>query len=55
MVLADRQADCEQDRDLMTKMIKEKYPQAKLEFGKVGPVVGTHCGPDTMGIIFVEK
>lgn len=48
-------ADCEQDSQLLIKMIKDKYPDAVLEIAKIGPVIGTHCGPDTMGIIFVAK
>ena len=37
------------------EMIKEKYPQAEVWEQLVGPVVGCHCGPDTIGMIFVSK
>ena len=35
--------------------LKEKYPNADIWRQLVGPVVGSHCGPDTMGVIFITK
>lgn len=49
------QADCEADAKLIESSIMQKYPDAKVEIQMIGPVVGAHCGPDTLGIIFVCK
>ena len=48
-------ADTDSDVALTIEMIKEKYPQAEVWEQLVGPVVGCHCGPDTIGMIFVSK
>jgi DegV family protein with EDD domain len=48
-------ADCEADAVVLNEMIKAAYPQAKTEIRMIGPVIGAHCGPDTLGLIFVEK
>lgn len=32
--------------------IKEKYPQAKVNFGLVGPIIGTHLGDGSVAIAF---
>ena len=47
-------ADTDEDVRLTVEMIKEKYPQAEVWEPTVGPVVGCHCGPDTIGMIFVS-
>lgn len=48
-------ADCSADADLLEQMIKEKRPEAKIVRQVVGPVIGTHCGPGTMGVIFAAE
>lgn len=48
-------ADCPADADLLEQMIKEKRPEAKIVRQVVGPVIGTHCGPGTMGVIFAAE
>ena len=35
--------------------IKELYPNAEIWHYYVGPVIGTHCGPGTVGLIFHSK
>ncbi len=47
-------ADTDADTALTIDMIREKYPQADIWQQLVGPVVGCHCGPDTIGMIFVS-
>lgn len=32
--------------------LKEKYPDAKIEIDDIGPVIGAHLGPKTLGILF---
>lgn len=46
-------ADCKEDGDELEKMIKTSRPDAKTVRQPVGPVIGTHCGPGTLGVIFV--
>ena len=46
-------ADCPAEGDLLADMIREKRPEAKIVRQVVGPVIGAHCGPGTIGVIFV--
>ncbi len=46
-------ADCPEEGDAFAKMIVEARPDAKIVRQTVGPVIGTHCGPGTIGVIFV--
>ena len=46
-------ADCPEEGDALAEMIKEKRPEAKIVRQIVGPVIGAHCGPGTIGVIFV--
>lgn len=46
-------ADCDPDADYTISAIREKYPDAEIWEQLVGPVIGSHCGPDTIGVIFV--
>lgn len=48
-------ADTDEDTQMTIDLIKEKYPSAEIWQQTVGPVVGCHCGPDTIGMIFVSK
>lgn len=48
-------ADTDEDTALFVEMIREKYPTAQVWEQTVGPVVGCHCGPDTIGLIFVAN
>lgn len=47
-------ADCPEDGDALAEMIKEKRSDAKIVRQTVGPVIGAHCGPGTVGVIFVS-
>ena len=46
-------ADCPEEGDAFAKMISDARPDAKIVRQTVGPVIGTHCGPGTIGVIFV--
>lgn len=46
-------ADNPEEGDLLAQFITEKRPEAKIVRQTVGPVIGAHCGPGTIGIIFV--
>ena len=48
-------ADCKQDGDLLAQMIADKRPEAKIVRQTVGPVIGAHCGPGTVGVIFIAN
>lgn len=46
------QADCEQVAEGFVEDIKNEYPDADIVLQPVGPVIGAHCGPGTVGLIF---
>ena len=46
-------ADCPEEGDKLRDLILEKRPEAKIVRQIVGPVIGSHCGPGTLGVIFV--
>ena len=46
-------ADSPDEGDMLAEMIREKRPDAKIVRQIVGPVIGAHCGPGTIGVIFV--
>lgn len=48
-------ADSDEDAKMTIELIREKYPDVEIWEQLVGPVVGCHCGPDTIGMIFVAK
>ncbi len=48
-------ADCRADAELLAKLIVEKRPDAKIVHQMIGPVIGSHCGPGTIGVIFVAN
>ena len=45
-------ADCEEDGKFVEEKVKEFCPEAKVELLPVGPVIGAHCGPGTVGVVF---
>ena len=46
-------ADCPEDGDSLAAMIREKRPEAKIVRQTIGPVIGSHCGPGTVGVVFI--
>ena len=46
-------ADCPEDGDSLAAMITEKRPEAKIVRQTIGPVIGSHCGPGTVGVVFI--
>lgn len=46
-------ADSPEEGDALAEMIKARRPEAKIVRQIVGPVIGAHCGPGTIGVIFV--
>ncbi|MCI9031355.1 MAG: DegV family protein [Clostridia bacterium] len=47
--------DCDEDTKYTVELIREKYPNIEIVERLVGPVIGSHCGPDTVGFIFIAK
>lgn len=46
-------ADSPEEGDAFAQMITDARPEAKIVRQTVGPVIGSHCGPGTIGVIFV--
>lgn len=43
------------DANALADGIRAKYPEADVVIQTVGPVIGSHCGPGTVGVIFHSK
>ncbi|MBQ8877008.1 MAG: DegV family protein [Clostridia bacterium] len=48
-------ADCEDDANAFINMIKAEFGELDIHVQPVGPVIGAHCGPGTIGLIFHSK
>lgn len=48
-------ADNEKEAESFVNQIKEEYPNADIVTQPIGPVIGSHCGPGTVGLIFHTK
>lgn len=46
-------ADCKEDGDELAELISSARKDAKIIRQTVGPVIGSHCGPGTLGVIFI--
>lgn len=46
------QADCEEEAEKLAGNIKAQFGDVKVSIHPVGPVIGSHCGPGTLGVIF---
>lgn len=46
------EADRKTDAEVLKANILKTHPKANVHIQLVGPVIGTHCGPGTLGIIF---
>lgn len=46
-------ADCPEDGDALAEQIATLRPDAKVKRLAIGPIVASHCGPGTIGVIFV--
>lgn len=48
-------ADCEDDAKYFQSHLKSIFPNINARIQIIGPTVGAHCGPDTLGIAFYSK
>ena len=46
-------ADCPDEGKALAEMIKGLCPDAKIINQTVGPVIGSHCGPNTLAVSFI--
>ncbi len=49
------QGDCLERGEELKAAILEKHPEANVHVQMVGPVIGAHCGPGTLGLIYYGK
>ncbi len=49
------EASAVEDANALAENIREKFPGVDVIVQTVGPVIGTHCGPGTVGVIFHGK
>ena len=49
------QADCEEEAQSFVAQMKAQFGDLDVEIQPVGPVIGAHCGPGTIGLIFHAK
>lgn len=54
-VLIILHADCEEDALQLRSQVEAKMQFKEVFFQYVGPVIGAHAGPDTLGICFMGK
>ncbi len=48
-------ADCEEEAKKFAANIKAQFGDLDIVLQPVGPVIGSHCGPGTLGLIFHAK
>lgn len=46
-------ADCEEDAKAVAQAIQDRFGTPTVHINYIGPVIGSHTGPNTMGIFFV--
>ena len=46
-------ADCEEDAKAVAQTIQDRFGTHTVHINYIGPVIGSHTGPNTMGIFFV--
>ena len=46
-------ADCPEEGKDLAEMIKELCPEANIINQTIGPVIGSHCGPNTLAVSFI--
>ncbi|MFZ5973886.1 MAG: DegV family protein [Bacillota bacterium] len=49
------QADCYDDAKAIKERLEERYDYKQIIINPVGPVVGSHVGPGTLGICYMTK
>lgn len=47
--------DCPEEMDAFENQLKEAFGDLDIEKQSIGPVIGSHCGPGTIGLVFHAK
>ncbi|MBD5533056.1 MAG: DegV family protein [Lachnospiraceae bacterium] len=47
--------DCEEDANAVAQMMKEHFGFADVHVGQIGPSIGAHSGPGTIGLLFLGE
>ena len=47
------QADCQAEAEAVAAQLKQRYGVKEVYINYIGPVIGSHTGPNTMGLFFV--
>ncbi len=48
-------ADCAQTAESFAQMLRDTFGEMDIVIQPVGPVIGAHCGPGTIGLIYHKK
>jgi fatty acid-binding protein DegV len=49
------EADCRPEAEAFAEQLKAVFGDLDITIQTVGPVIGAHCGPGTIGLIFHAK
>lgn len=47
--------DCEEDANAVAQMIKERFGFESIHVAQIGPSIGAHSGPGTIGVLFMGE
>ncbi|MDE5819272.1 MAG: DegV family protein [Lachnospiraceae bacterium] len=47
--------DCEEDANAIAQMMKERFGFEDVHVGQIGPSIGAHSGPGTIGLLFLGE
>lgn len=48
-------ADCRAETEQMKKTVLSKRPELKVHLQTIGPVIGSHCGPNLIAVVYKAK
>ncbi len=48
-------SDCLEDAEHTKELVREKMPDLEIQIGYIDPVLGVHCGPNTIACFFIAK
>ncbi len=48
-------SDDEHSAEILKQFIIKEIPRAKIIINNIGPVIGSHTGPETVGVVFLGK
>lgn len=48
-------ADCRAETEQMKKVIQNKRPNLNIRLQTIGPVIGSHCGPNLIAVVYLAK